>query len=75
MGLFEFIKDLLLPKHDETLTEEKIQALLVYEVKKAGILIQNFQLQFSNGLATLSGIAATAKDPELTRSSLAIIGL
>jgi len=67
MGLFDFIKDLVLPKHDKPLTDADRQQILLDEVKKAGILIHNFQIHFQSGLATLSGVATTAKDLELAR--------
>lgn len=63
MGIFDFIKDIG-KKADN---EDKLEASLQEAVKKAGLGLQNFQLKFDKGVATLSGTAATQKDLELAR--------
>lgn len=65
MGLFDFIKEL--GQKDKDVDSAKMQQDLVAAVNKAGLSIQNFQLKYDKGLATLSGVALTQKDLELTR--------
>ncbi|HYX34195.1 MAG TPA: LysM peptidoglycan-binding domain-containing protein [Oligoflexus sp.] len=66
MGLFDFIKDQL-GQNDKETDNAKMQQDLLAAVNKAGLSIQNFQLKYEKGLATLSGVALTQKDLELTR--------
>lgn len=63
MGIFDFMKDIG-KKADN---EDKLEASLQDAVKKAGLGLQNFQLKFDKGVATLSGTATTQKDLELAR--------
>ncbi len=65
MGLFDFIKDI--GHKDKDADNAKVQQELTNLVNKAGLSIQNFQLQYSKGLATISGVTTTQKDLELAR--------
>jgi nucleoid-associated protein YgaU len=65
MGLFDFIKELGHKGNDAD--DAKMQQELTSLVSKAGISVQNFQLKFDNGLATLSGVTNSQKDLELVR--------
>lgn len=65
MGLFDFIKDL--GHKDKDTDDAKVQQELTSLVNKAGLSIQNFQLKYDKGLATLSGVTTTQKDLELVR--------
>lgn len=50
---------------DTPLDDSQIQRILTEEVQKAGLVIDNFQLRFEHGLATISGSAMTFQDMEL----------
>jgi nucleoid-associated protein YgaU len=65
MGLFDFIKEL--GHKDKDADDAKMQQELTSLVNKAGISVQNFQLKFEKGLATLSGVTNSQKDLELVR--------
>lgn len=65
MGLFDFIKDAMHP-HDKV-NESAVQQALAADMQKAGLSIQNFQVRYEKGLATISGQATTQKDLELAR--------
>jgi nucleoid-associated protein YgaU len=65
MGLFDFIKDL--GQKDKNADDAKTQQELSGLVNKAGIAVQNFQLKYEKGLATISGVTNTQKDLELVR--------
>lgn len=65
MGLFDFIKEL--GHKDKDADNAKVQQELTNLVNKAGLSIQNFQLQYNKGLATISGVTNTQKDLELVR--------
>jgi nucleoid-associated protein YgaU len=65
MGLFDFIKEL--GHKDNNADDAKMQQELTSLVSKAGITVQNFQLKFDKGLATLSGVTNSQKDLELVR--------
>lgn len=65
MGLFDFIKEL--GHKDKDADDAKMQQELTSLVNKAGISVQNFQLKFDKGLATLSGVTNSQKDLELVR--------
>lgn len=65
MGLFDFIKEL--GHQDNDADDAKMQQELTSLVNKAGISVQNFQLKFDKGLATLSGVTNGQKDLELVR--------
>jgi nucleoid-associated protein YgaU len=65
MGLFDFIKDL--GQKDKNADDAKTQQELSSLVNKAGIAVQNFQLKYEKGLATISGVTNSQKDLELIR--------
>ncbi len=65
MGLFDFIKDIGHKGKDAD--NSGVQQELTNLVNKAGLSIQNFQLQYEKGLATISGVTTTQKDLELVR--------
>jgi LysM repeat protein len=65
MGLFDFIKEL--GHKDKDGDDAKMQQELTSLVNKAGISVQNFQLKYDKGLATISGVTNTQKDLELVR--------
>jgi LysM repeat protein len=65
MGLFDFIKEL--GHKDKDTDNAKMQQELTSLVSKAGLSVQNFQLTYDKGLATISGVTTTQKDLELVR--------
>ncbi|WP_141735740.1 LysM peptidoglycan-binding domain-containing protein [Oligoflexus tunisiensis] len=65
MGLFDFIKEI--GHKDKETDRDRMQQDLMAAVTKAGLSIQNFQIKYDKGLATLSGVALTQKDLELAR--------
>ena len=63
MGLFNFIKQVEHKLDGSDATENGLRE----EINKAGLALQNFQVQLDHGLATISGQAASQKDLELAR--------
>jgi nucleoid-associated protein YgaU len=66
MGLFDFLKHL----GKEVPKDADMTAALTKSVTDMGLKIENFNVTFADGLATLAGVAETQREREIARLAI-----